>query len=133
MEFLTINRKPQLNHSPPEGKKAVVLYWAPTMSLSEFRNRRAIVEAHFEPHPAFNALIPVVSQMYHCVRAIAQKAFPTDMGKLLMLCNREFLVGTSLLQSGLPFDAAANTRRAIEIAKLALAIKRDRGNAEKWM
>lgn len=103
------------------------------MSSSEFRNRRAVVETHFGTHPAFNALIPLVDQMYRCVRTVAQKNFPADMGKLLMLCNREFLVGTSLLQSGLPFDAAANTRRAIEIAKLALAIKRDRGNAAKWM
>ena len=50
-----------------------------------------------------------------------------------MLSHREFLVGCNLLQCGLPLDAGANTRRAIEIARLALAIKRDRANAESWM
>ena len=42
-------------------------------------------------------------------------------------------MAASQIQRGLPYDAAANTRRAIEIAKVALAAKRDIANAEKWL
>jgi hypothetical protein len=55
------------------------------------------------------------------------------MGRLFMLCHREFLVAATLIQRGLPYDAAANTRRAVEIAKVALALKRDPENAAKWL
>jgi hypothetical protein len=103
------------------------------MSVSEFMTRRATVEAHYGSHRAFTSLVPVVDQMYQCVRTIAQHHFSVDMGRLLMLAHREFLVGCSLLQGGLPYDAGANTRRAIEIARLALAIKCDPANVEKWM
>lgn len=103
------------------------------MSVSEFMSRRATVEAAFSQHLVFTGLIPMVDQMYQCVRSIAQHHFSADLGRLLMLSHREFLVGCSLLQGGLPYDAAANTRRAIEIARVALAIKKDRANAEKWI
>lgn len=103
------------------------------MSVVEFRSRIDHVADHFGKHLAFTGLIPTVDQMYQCVRIVPQRHFPLDMGKLLMLSHREFLVGCNLLQCGLPLDAGANTRRAIEIARLALAVKRDRANAEKWM
>jgi hypothetical protein len=51
----------------------------------------------------------------------------------MMVCHREFLVAASQIRRGLPFDSHANTRRAVEVAKVALALKRNRNNAEKWL
>ena len=53
--------------------------------------------------------------------------------KLQMLCERDFLVAASQIQRGLAFDSHANTRRAVEIAKLALALKRNLANGDEWL
>jgi hypothetical protein len=51
----------------------------------------------------------------------------------MMICQRELLVSASQIQRGLPSDSHANTRRAVEVAKVALALKRNRNNAEAWL
>jgi hypothetical protein len=103
------------------------------MSLTEFREHQTTAEAYFATSPVFASLVPLTLQMYECLRNLAQPIGSASMGRLMMLCHREFLVAAGLIQRGLPYDAAANTRRAIEIAKLALALKKDPKNAEKWM
>lgn len=83
--------------------------------------------------PHFSSLIPLAHRMYTCARDMAQRRSSPTLGRLLMLSHREFLVGASLIQRGLPYDAGANMRRAIEIAKLALALKHDPANAHNWL
>jgi hypothetical protein len=103
------------------------------MSFTEFKAGRTEIEAANAKSQVFDALIPLADRMYRCVRDLSQARGSPTIGRLLMLCHREFLVAATLIQSGLPYDSAANTRRAIEIAKVALALKRDPTNAEKWM
>ena len=103
------------------------------MSFSQFKAEQNEVDKYFAQSPVFDSLIPLVIRMYSCVRDLAQPSFSPTMGRLLMLCHREFLVAATLIQRGLPYDAAANTRRAIEIAKVALLLKRDPKNGERWI
>jgi hypothetical protein len=103
------------------------------MSFAGFKAAQTEVDNYFAQSPVFESLIPLVVRMFSCVRDLAQPRFSPTMGRLLMLCHREFLVAATLIQRGLPYDAAANTRRAIEIAKVALLLKRDPANGEKWM
>src|SRR5689334_14264634 len=103
------------------------------MSFTEFKAGRTAIESEYAKSQVFSALIPLADRMYKCVRDLSQARGSPTIGRLLMLCHREFLVAATLIQTGLPYDSAANTRRAIEIAKVALALKRDPANAEKWI
>jgi hypothetical protein len=104
------------------------------MGLGDFMAAQDANAKALEEKPHFASLIPVVDRMYGCCVdvAVASERSPTLI-KLLVLCHRELLVAASQIQRALPFDAAANTRRAIEISKVALAAKRDIANAERWL
>ncbi len=49
-----------------------------------------------------------------------------------LVCHRALLSAATCVGSGLPEDGAAITRRALEAAKVALAITVDAGNLEQW-
>jgi hypothetical protein len=103
------------------------------MSLEDFmsaphKNVETLCQA-----PHFASLIPLVNRMYDCAGALASKRHSPTLVKLMMVCHREFLVAASQIQRGLPFDSHANTRRAVEAAKVALALKRNRNNGEEWL
>ena len=49
-----------------------------------------------------------------------------------LLCHRALLSAATATGSGMPEDAAATTRRALEAAKVALAIKADPDNFTIW-
>lgn len=83
--------------------------------------------------PHFASLVPLVDRMYSTASAMASRRYSPTLVRLMMLCQREFLVAAGQIQRGLPFDSHANTRRAVEVAKLALAVKRNRANAEEWL
>lgn len=103
------------------------------MGYSDFLSAQATNAEGLAAQPHFASLVPLVDRMYRCVCDIAGPKFSPTLVKLLVLSHREMLVAASQIQRGLPYDAAANTRRAIEIAKVALAAKRDFANAEKWL
>jgi len=83
--------------------------------------------------PHFASLIPLVDRMYDTAAQLAAPKHSPTLGKLLMVCHREFLVAASQIIRGLPFDSHANTRRAVEVAKVALAFKRNVANVHKWL
>ena len=103
------------------------------MGYSDFLTAQAANTEGLAAQPHFASLVPLVDRMYRCVCDIAGPKFSPTLVKLLVLSHREMLVAATQIQRGLPYDAAANTRRAIEIAKVALAAKRDFANAEKWL
>ena len=80
------------------------------MSLADFRNGQSHVEAHHAASPAFESLVPLVLRMYGCVRDLAQSNGSPTMGRLFMLCHREFLVAANLIQRRLPYDAAEHAQ-----------------------
>jgi len=84
--------------------------------------------------PHFSSLVPLVDRMYEVGGELASHHHhsPTLL-KLMLVCRREFLVAASQIRRGLPFDSHANTRRAVEAAKVALALKRNPANGEAWL
>jgi hypothetical protein len=103
------------------------------MGFSDFMAAQAANAEALADKPHFASLVPLVDRMYRCIVDIAGQKYSPTLVKLLVLCHRELLVAASQIQRGLPYDAAANTRRAVEIARVALAAKRDIANAEKWL
>jgi hypothetical protein len=87
----------------------------------------------FGTHPIFVSLVPLVDRMYDTAGLLASKKHSPTLVRLLMICRREFLAAASQIIRGLPLDSHANTRRAVEAAKVALAVKRNRANAEEWL
>jgi hypothetical protein len=103
------------------------------MGFSDFMAAQADNAEALADKPHFASLVPLVDRMYRCIVDIAGQKYSPTLVKLLVLCHRELLAAASQIQRGLPYDAAANTRRAVEIARVALAAKRDIANAEKWL
>jgi len=81
--------------------------------------------------PPFADLAPRLNALYH--RSIDQvpKTQPA-FGQFLLLCHKSFLTAAVTIGGCHPDDAAPITRRAIEAASVALAIKRDPVNLERW-
>lgn len=82
-------------------------------------------------------LIASVDDLYRVAQAKAP--FPktgTERDNLLQMCfsicHRALLSAATSIGSGLPEDGAAITRRALEGAKVALAISVDAGNLKEW-
>ncbi len=82
-------------------------------------------------------LIETVDQLYRA--ALARAPVPktrTEKDNLLemcfIICHRALLSAATSTGSGLPEDGAAITRRALEAAKVALAITVDPANLEEW-
>jgi hypothetical protein len=105
------------------------------MSLKEFMAAQAVNAETFGQSPYFASLVPLVERMYETatVAVLGLPKYSPTLLKLQMLCRRDFLVAASQIQRGLPFDSHGNTRRAVEIAKVALALRRNLANAEAWL
>jgi hypothetical protein len=103
------------------------------MSLNDFMAAQATNAAALATKPHFASLVPLVERMYAVATQLAAPKHSPTLGKLLMLCHREFLVAASQITRCLPFDSHANTRRAVEAAKVALAVKRNRANVQEWL
>lgn len=82
-------------------------------------------------------LIETLDELYRA--ALAKAPFSksgTERDNLLemcfVICYRALVSAATCTGSGLPEDGAAITRRALEAAKVALAISADAGNLEEW-
>lgn len=80
----------------------------------------------------FRDLMPLVHALY----SRALEVVPLDglplFGQTLLICHKAFLCAVVTIGRRHPDDAAAITRRAIEAASLAVAVKADVGNFERW-
>ncbi len=101
--------------------------------LIEFLN---VQHAHLEENlgsAEFQGLFSPVDDAYE----IANKALPPEIDlavrKLLLLCHRSFMVAVGLIAAGNPDDSVPVTRRAIEMARLAFALKHDPKNMAEWL
>ena len=86
------------------------------------------VRAHL---PHFNALVPALHALYQR----SSELLPTDQvvyGRALLLCHKAFLSAAVTIGRLHPDDAAGPTRRAVETARVCLAIKVDPGNLDRW-
>lgn len=82
--------------------------------------------------PYWIELVPRVHALYDGALRLIPKTSLAFFGKTLLLCHKDFLNASANIGRRHPDDAAAITRRAIEIASLAVAVKRDPTNLERW-
>ena len=82
-------------------------------------------------------LIEMLDEMYRAANAVA--SFPKGNSERdalfrmgFLICHRALLAAATSTGSGLPEDGAAATRRALEAAKVCLAVKADPNNFTKW-
>src|SRR5579871_6425467 len=85
------------------------------------------------PSPLFRDLIRVLDDTYHAaVACLPREGVPTIFGRILLICHKSMLSAATLVAQGQPEDSTGITRRALEAAKVALAIKINDSNALQW-
>src|SRR5258706_7986596 len=84
--------------------------------------------------PHFIRLIEPVAALYDLsIDTLApDKTYPL-YAKLFLVCQKALMSGAALIARGQPDDSAGVTRRAIEAACLARAIKHDKANLNEWL
>lgn len=85
--------------------------------------------------PYFTELMPYVHHLYsRSIELIPRAAEAQTLlfAESLLLCHKGFLCAAATIGRRHPEDAAPITRRAIEVASLAVAVKSDPANFEKW-
>ena len=84
--------------------------------------------------PHFVHLIEPVSSLYDLSMSTLapDKANPLYV-KLFLVCGKALMSAAALIARGQPDDSAGVTRRAIEAACLARAIKHDKANLNRWL
>lgn len=83
--------------------------------------------------PHFRELMPYVHRLYS--RSIDLVPADTNVvlfAESLLLCHKAFLCAAATIGRRHPDDAAPITRRAIEVASVAIAVKADPANFERW-
>jgi hypothetical protein len=81
----------------------------------------------------FSALGSLVDQLYNQAAKLVPQNTSPRYGRSLLLCHRSFLSAITLIGQAQPEDAAPITRRAIEAARICLALKFNHRNLEKWL
>jgi hypothetical protein len=83
--------------------------------------------------PLFRDLIGAADQAYRSIIASLPGNASPVFGQFLLVCHKSLLSAASLIAQSQPDDGTAITRRAVEAARTALAIKLHDGNAEQWL
>jgi len=81
--------------------------------------------------PHFRELMPQMHELYQRSLDLVPKD-ALVFGRSLLLCHKSLLSAAAMIGRRHPDDAAAITRRAIETARVALAVKHDAKNLERW-
>jgi hypothetical protein len=82
----------------------------------------------------FTKLCGALDEYYRgAIRALHPNDTPLFFGRTLLICDKAFRSGACLIASCQPEDSVAITRRAIEAAKTALAVKLNVGNVQNWL
>jgi hypothetical protein len=98
-----------------------------TQYLAAQFNRSTI----FLRNDTFTRLIGAADAAYEIARTRGQN-ISAGRARILLTCHQSMYSAASSIARGVPLDAAAASRRALEGARTALAIKIDRKNAVRW-
>lgn len=103
------------------------------MSVKEYieAQRHNIQEVAKLPH--FAQLLQQLDELYNHTISIFPSDVPARYIRFLLLFHKSFLSAATLIGQCQPDDAAAITRRAIEVARICLASKHDEANHKKWL
>ena len=80
----------------------------------------------------FSSVVEAIDAAYATARA-DNRNVTAGHARIFISCHQSMYSAASCLARGLPLDAAASSRRALEAARTALAIKLDLKNSEKWL
>ena len=103
------------------------------MSIQDYIAAQRANISSFSQLPHFSVLGDLTDRLYERASMVVPKSSSPHFGQLLLVCHRSFLSALTLIGQAQPDDAAPVTRRAIEAARLALAVKRNPKNEMKWM
>ena len=81
----------------------------------------------------FVRLVVPVGDLYDLAVTLIPPTAAAHFGQLLLVCHKAFMSSATLTLRALPGDGVAITRRALEAARLALAVKYDKGNLQRWL
>lgn len=81
----------------------------------------------------FRALMEPLDALYQLSVTLVPLTASPVLGRLYLTCHKSFLAAASIIARGQPAEAAGVTRRAIEAACLARAIKHDKANLTRWL
>ena len=81
----------------------------------------------------FAEIFPLVDKLYNDAIKLVPSDHSPVYGQFLLTCHKSFLAAASLIGQAQPDDAVAITRRAIEVARFAAAIKTDPKKVEEWI
>ena len=102
------------------------------MSIEDYiaAQRANIISISQLPH--FSLLGSLTDRLYERAIILVPRQSPPPFGQFLLISHRSFLSALTLIGQAQPDDADPISRRAIEAARLALAMKRDPNSAMKW-
>jgi hypothetical protein len=87
----------------------------------------------FQQLPHFTRLLVPMEELYKQAVGLVPRQARAVFGRLFLLSHKDFMSAAALVLRGLPDDAEAVTRRAVEAARIALAIKYDPENLRRWI
>ena len=103
------------------------------MSIQEYIAAQRANISSISQLPHFSKLGDLTDRLYERAVTLVPKSSPLHFGQLLLICHRSFLSALTLIGQAQPDDAAPISRRAIEAARLALAVRTNPENARKWV
>lgn len=80
----------------------------------------------------FTDLVAAIDSAYAMVNKENRNVTP-GRARMYLTCHQAFFSAAACIARGVPLDAAAASRRALEAARTMLAIKLDRENADRWL
>ncbi|MBI3684106.1 MAG: hypothetical protein HY235_27350 [Acidobacteria bacterium] len=81
----------------------------------------------------FRELVGTLDQAYRTIIDRHNPDTPQIFGRLLLICHKSMLAAATLIAQSQPDDSVGITRRAVEAAKVALAVKLNDDNAQQWV
>ena len=99
-----------------------------TLYLAAQFNRTTI----FLRNDMFSSVVEAIDAAHAAART-DNRNVTAGQARIFIACHQAMYSAASCLARGVPLDAGAASRRALEAARTALAIKLDRKNGERWI
>jgi hypothetical protein len=107
----------------------------PAPNLEEFTEYIAAQENSVKSwlrRPEFSEVVGAIHQAYDSVRLVGKDVTP-GLGRVCIVCHQSLFSAAGAIFRGVPVDSGGPSRRAVEAARTALALKLDPENAKRWL